>query len=171
MSKPTISGEQHKKMQTKIQPQSNIVWISIALTALVICIALIVTLAVVLQAPRSSNDAGNTQPGSRDITAPSGPGGSTPSCSGSDCTSRNDGGGGIAPVMGTVVEAKNTALTIKLDNGKTQTFTITSSTQEAGSQSSQTYNKDHFTTGTMVGVIPTSVGASEARLLLLYRAN
>ncbi len=170
MTKPIISGEEYK--QTKSVQAATTTqrapWQWIAIASFVVNIGLIIALLIAMQTPRSASTDSQKQ---RDITAPSGnvqtPRTNEPTCVGNACSSRNDGGGGIQPVVGVVVKATATAITIDVD-GRQHTFTITSSTQEIdqGNNSAQAYNQAHSPTGEMVGVIPTVEGGTEAQLVI-----
>lgn len=120
-----------------------------------------------LQAPTSSPT--NTS-NSREITAPQGNSpapGSEPTCTGNACTSRNDGGGGIQPVVGVVLKATDNAITIDVD-GNHRTYQITAATKEINdnSNAAKSYDKAHSAAGELVGIIPSVEGGSEAQLII-----
>lgn len=167
MTKPTISGEEYQKVQTAtVNASSASPWQWAAIILAITTIGLTIALVAILQKP-DAKTATDNQHTSREITAPGGNSQAPPTCTGKECASRTDGGGGIQPIPGTVVEATDTYLTIN-NNGQKRTFTITRETQEAGngSQAAKPYDKSRLKPGDMVDVIPTTEGGSEAQLIL-----
>lgn len=168
MTKPTISGEEHttmKKTQAQVAPSTKWQWI--AGFSILANVGLIIALIMTMQAPTiSPTNARNP----REITAPQGnaqaPGGEA-NCTGNACTSRNDGGGGIQPVVGVVLKATDNAITIDVD-GNHRTYQITAATKEINdnSNAAKSYDKAHSAAGELVGIIPNVEGGSEAQLII-----
>jgi len=177
MEESYISGEEHQARQhskSAANQKSPLLWIVIALTFIVLCLGSFIVLKLMRHNPTNLTD--NTGMG-QSLSTGGGPGGGNAivTCTaGSQCTGPSQSQNGHPPTAGTVTARSATSITIQPSGGgNSQTYTITSSTQETDggpNQGFHGYNPSDITIGETVGVV-TSSNNSQADMIILNFKN
>lgn len=169
-----ISGEEHQARQrskSASKQKSPLLWIVIALTFVVLCLGSFIVLKLIKHNPTSLSD--NTTTGQQSFGTNGGPGAGAVMCnSGGQCSGPTQVQNGHPPTVGTVTARSAASITIQpTGSGSTQTFSITSSTQETTgpNQGTHPYNQSDVQIGETVGVATLSNNSQADMIILNFK--